>query len=248
MFSGEEFFFINEIALKKDIAVSIERASKSTGINYKYLLAKADQESSFNTKAKSKTSTAEGMYQFTDGTWLYMIKKHGAKYGLNRYADKIMKINGKYFTSSKKEHDEILNLRSNPQIATIMAAEYAKENYMVLENFLKRNPNASELYIAHFMGPTGAMKLFDAINKNPKQKAKNIFPSAAKANKNIFYDWRTKKERSVEEVKEYLSKKFIERFKKFTNLSPTTYFNLVRTIKTTPTYSKLDDYRKNKTF
>jgi hypothetical protein len=44
-------------------------------------MAKASAESGLDAGAKAKTSTATGLFQFTEGTWLSMVREHGAKYG-----------------------------------------------------------------------------------------------------------------------------------------------------------------------
>lgn len=209
--------------INRNVVQAIKKASKTTGISFNYLMAKAEQESSFNPKAEASTSSATGMFQFTDQTWLEMIKKYGTKYGYKKYADKIKYHKGSYFIVNKKIKEDVLNLRKSSKFASLIAAEFAKQNYMILSNFLNRTPNASELYIAHFMGATGATKLIQAKETNPKGIASEIFKAAAKANKNIFYKRSklliTRTPRTNEEVYNYLCHLFLKRYKKFNNLS-----------------------------
>src|SRR5690348_634166 len=75
----------------EQVLKSIKTASTRTGVNFAYLLQQASTESSFNPKAKAKTSSASGLYQFIESTWLSMVKKHGDKYGMGDLADKIDK-------------------------------------------------------------------------------------------------------------------------------------------------------------
>jgi hypothetical protein len=49
-------------------------------------------------------------------------------------------------------------------------------------------PSAGELYIAHFLGPQGAERMFRAGIENPDQIAADLFPRAASVNRAIFYD------------------------------------------------------------
>jgi hypothetical protein len=49
-------------------------------------------------------------------------------------------------------------------------------------------PSPGELYLAHFLGPQGAEKLFNAGLENADQIAAKLFPRQAKANPQIFYE------------------------------------------------------------
>ena len=53
---------------------------------------------------------------------------------------------------------------------------------------LGRLPSLGETYIGYFLGPTGALKLVKAAEQDPAKLAADLFPSAAKANPNVFYD------------------------------------------------------------
>src|SRR5215468_5907726 len=71
------------------VLTGIKNASKSTGVDFGYLMAQAAQESSFQADAKASTSSATGLYQFLDSTWLSMMRSHGAKHGFADLADRI---------------------------------------------------------------------------------------------------------------------------------------------------------------
>lgn len=154
------------------IASAIQNASAKTGVDFSYLLQQAKIESSFKADAKAKTSSATGLYQFIDKTWLSMVDKYGDKYGISD-------------TANKKD---ILALRNNPEICSLMAAEFASDNKDHLEKCTGREVGATELYMAHFMGAGGATKFLNALDKNPNATAATFFPDAARANKNVFYD------------------------------------------------------------
>ena len=61
------------------ISSAIQSASQKTGVDFSYLLQQAQVESSFKADAKAKTSSATGLYQFIDRTWLQMVNKYGDK-------------------------------------------------------------------------------------------------------------------------------------------------------------------------
>lgn len=167
------------------ISGAIQNASAQTGVDFSYLLKQADVESSFNAGAKAKGSSATGLFQFIDSTWLSMVKKYGDKYGLGTLADKISD-SGK--VASKAVKNQILSLRKDPEIASLLAGEYASENKSYLQNRVGGDIGATELYMAHFMGAGGAGDFLEAMNANPDTKGAALFKNAACSNPNIFYD------------------------------------------------------------
>ena len=186
------------------IASAIQNASTKTGVDFSYLLKQAQIESSFRADVKASTSSATGLYQFIDKTWLSMVNKYGDKYGLSDLASQI-NDNGKVACNNVKK--EILELRKDPELCSLMAAELAADNKAHLEKSTGKEAGATELYMAHFMGPSGASKFLNALDKNPNTNAAALFPDAARANKNVFYD-KSGKPRSLEEVYERFDKKF----------------------------------------
>lgn len=186
------------------VASAIQSASAKTGVDFSYLLQQAQVESSFNPSAKAKTSSASGLYQFIESTWLDMVNKYGDKYGLSDYADKISD-SGKVAT--KADRSEILALRNDPEICSLMAGELAAENKSYLERCVGGDIGSTELYMAHFMGPGGAAKFLSALQANPESCAADAFPQAAAANKNVFFDKQGGK-KTLEEVYAFFDKKF----------------------------------------
>jgi hypothetical protein len=168
---------------------AVQQASSATGVDFSYLMDKANVESGYRTDVKAKTSSATGLFQFTEGTWLSMVQQHGAKYGLGDYASQISTgANGKPQVSDPATRKEILNLRKDPRYSALFAAELASDNKDHLEGELGHSVGNTEMYMAHFLGAGGATKFLKALEKNPNQIAANLLPDAAKANLNVFYD------------------------------------------------------------
>lgn len=135
------------------ITSAIQAASRSTGTAFEYLLHTASRESAFNPSAKASTSSARGLFQFIESTWLGMVKEVGARYGLDRQAAAIEKTGrGKYVVRDPGMRSAILKLRDDPKLSAIMAGALANRNSAALSASLGRKPTSGELYIAHFLG------------------------------------------------------------------------------------------------
>src|SRR5712692_6673199 len=91
------------------IAGAIKQAANTTGTSFEYMLATAKMESNFNPKASASTSSARGLYQFIDQTWLGTVKEAGAQLGYGKYADAITKSSsGSYSVSDPSARTAIL--------------------------------------------------------------------------------------------------------------------------------------------
>lgn len=170
------------------VTAAIRSASQQTGISFDYLLKTAYRESALNPKATASASSAVGLFQFIDTTWLQTVKEDGPAFGLQAQANQIEKTaDGHYFVRDPKVRAQILKLRENPEIASTMAAAFSKRNAAEIQSVLGRPPTAGELYIAHFLGANGAKRLLSLRATNPNASAAAAFPEAARANRSIFY-------------------------------------------------------------
>jgi hypothetical protein len=152
-----------------------------------YLMALADKESNFVPHAESKKSSATGLYQFTDATWLETVKRVGGRYGLQHDADMIRMVNGRPVVEDPEVLKEILDRRSNPTIAAIMAAEKANYDKQRIERTLGHKLNHTESYIAHLLGTGAAIQFLTLMKESPNTKAADAFPKAAPGNAPLFY-------------------------------------------------------------
>jgi hypothetical protein len=167
---------------------AIQRASLKTGVDFSYLLGQAQVESSLRPDAKAPTSSASGLYQFVEQSWLGTVKQHGAEHGLGWATDKISQsASGRYYVADTATRDYILKLRNNPETASLMAAEYASDNKAGLEASLGREVGGADLYMAHFLGLGGARKFLSTLASNPGAAAAQLFPAAAASNRNVFF-------------------------------------------------------------
>lgn len=170
------------------VEAAIANAAQRTSVDFDYLLAQAEVESAMNPTARAATSSATGLYQFIEGTWLNTVKKHGERFGLGAIADEIaLSPSGSAYVADPARREAILALRNDPQVASLMAAGLAEDNRAHLMPILGRQPNHAELYLAHFLGAGGAGRFLSEMQADPSQSAPALFARPAAANRAIFY-------------------------------------------------------------
>jgi hypothetical protein len=196
--AGEQLVVGDSVFAKDAILAFIAEASERTGVSAGYLEALALRESSFNPVAASDHSTARGLYQFIESTWLDVFARHGGQHGQGDLAALVTTDGARPDVSDGGQRDRILNLRYDPKLSTFLAARLASDNREGLEAALDRPVSDAELYIAHFLGLAGARTLIETNLRRPNADAADLFPWAARSNRSYFYDGR--RHRTVAEV------------------------------------------------
>jgi Transglycosylase SLT domain len=193
--------------ISAQVTGAINAASERTGVDRGYLWHQARVESGFDPSAKAKTSSASGLYQFTEQTWLRTLKAHGPKHGLSDWSNLIIqKPDGHHEVFGQNKH-AVLALRTSADIAALMAAELAIENGTGLAKTTGRLPGATDLYMGHFLGVAGAGKFLNAVAHAPSTAAATLLPAAAQANRTVFYD-KDGTQRTVKQVYDRFAEKF----------------------------------------
>lgn len=165
---------------QEGVRAAIRRAADATGVDFSLLVETARRESAFNPTARAGTSSATGLFQFIESTWLDMVRRHGPSHGL---ASEAAALRAGADPSMRRE---ILALRNDPELAARMAGELARENALSLQSRLGRPPSAGEVYAAHVMGPAGAARLIEAAAQGAPD-ASALFPREAQANRGLFF-------------------------------------------------------------
>jgi hypothetical protein len=186
------------------VVSAIKEAAEKTGAGFDYLLRTARRESSLQPAAQASTSSARGLYQFIDSTWLTMVRDEGRNLGLGKYAEQIGRdSSGRPTVADPAARQQILALRDDPAVSALMAGAFTNRNATEIRSATGRNPTEGELYMAHFLGSGGAVRLINANQSNPQATAARLFPDAADANRRIFFD--QGRPRTVAEVYQVLS-------------------------------------------
>jgi hypothetical protein len=167
------------------IGQAIRSAARQSGLDFDLLLGVAKRESSLQADARAKTSSASGLFQFIDQTWLGAVKEHGEALGLGDYAKDIRTEGRKLVVADPARREEILNLRFKPEVAAKVAGKTLSAAKSRVSQALGREANPSEVYMAHFLGERGAIRMLQA---GDAAKAAAIDPRAAHANRSLFFD------------------------------------------------------------
>ena len=183
----DQILTFGPIKIRRHLVDTIVRASKVVGADPTLLMAVADKESSFSTAVKAQTSSATGLYQFIEQTWLGVIYEFGAKHGLGADAKLIGKSGRQFVVSDAAQRQRILDMRREPYISALLAAEMLKRDTLRLERALGRHLTGGEIYLIHFLGPDAAQTFIETMEEQPGVKAAELLPKPAQANRPIFY-------------------------------------------------------------
>ncbi|MGB7931302.1 MAG: hypothetical protein WCH04_03625, partial [Gammaproteobacteria bacterium] len=163
-----------------DVLAAIRLGSIRTGVDFSFLMELARVESNFNPVARAPRSSATGLFQFKDYAWLEAIRSFGADYGLEDYATRVKPIDDENQEPTPIVRDplqlEVLGLRLNPRLSTLMATENIKRNLQILSAKTGHEPGRTELYLAHYLGPDGAVMFLKTLDEAPSTSARDIFP------------------------------------------------------------------------
>lgn len=189
------------------VAQAVQSASTRTGIDFGYLMDVARVESNYDSDAQASTSSARGLFQFTNQTWLSTINRHGATHGLAWAADAVGRdSNGRFAVRDPALKDQIMSLRDDPAVASSMAAALTSDNRAYLEPRIGRPAESVDLYLAHFLGSAGAVNFLSAMAADPDQAGAPLMPDAAAANTSIFYG-KDGRMRSLTEIRDLFRSK-----------------------------------------
>jgi hypothetical protein len=171
------------------VVQAIRDGASATGVGFDYLLATARRESSLDPAAKAPTSSATGLFQFIEQTWLGTMKSAGPQLGLQSQADAISRqSDGTYAVTDAAQRQAILDLRRDPKVSAVLAGALTQKNAQALQAAIGHEPTAGDLYAAHVLGAKGAAALISTAKAFPERSAALDLPEAAAANRGLFYE------------------------------------------------------------
>jgi Transglycosylase SLT domain len=173
------------------------KAAEKTGVDPVYLMTLADVESSLEPQAKAPTSSAEGLFQFIDQTWLEVLYHHAEAHGFTGAAEAVRMVGDEVVLADESKRSWIFGLKRDPYLAALMAGELIMDLQRELQAHGERELAEAELYLAHFFGAKAAVRFLQVLDEQPDAVAARLFPKAAKANLGLFSERKGRKRRSI---------------------------------------------------
>ncbi|WP_180881375.1 hypothetical protein [Brucella sp. 191011898] len=118
-------------------------------------------ESGGKANAKNPNSSASGLGQFIDSTWIATVRKYRPD------------------IASGRSNQELIALKTDPQLGREMTRSFTQENAQFLANQgIQQTPG--NIYLAHFLGPRGAAQV---LKSDPNASIESIVgPGVVQAN------------------------------------------------------------------
>src|SRR4051812_39090062 len=130
--NSNDVLAFEQMRVPRWLAETVVRAAQATGVDSAYMMALADKESSLLPDNKASTSSAEGLFQFVEGTWLEVLRRYGSKHGYAAEAEAIQIVKGKPAVADPKQREAILVLRRDPYLSALMAGEMINTHREIL--------------------------------------------------------------------------------------------------------------------
>ena len=190
---------------------AIRLGSIRSGVEFSFLMELARVESNFNPAARAPNSSATGLFQFKSDSWLEAMQTFAPGYGLQDLAAQVALIDDEDDREQLITYDplqqEVLALRLNPRLSTLMMAETIKRNLQTLSDRIGREPGRTDLYLSHFLGMDDAVAFLEALDEEPDTVAADIVPQTADHNPGVFHN-RQHQPRTVAGVYQWFDSKF----------------------------------------
>ncbi len=166
--------------IRRHLVQTIVKAAQAVQTDPVLLMAVADKESSFITAVQAKTSSATGLYQFIERTWLGVVRDFGAQVRLAKEAALVTAdANDKPVITDAAERARVLELRRDPYLSALMAGEMLKRDAARISQRIGRELTLGEVYLAHFLGPDDAGDFLDKVVNKPAPPPPCCSPAGA---------------------------------------------------------------------
>ncbi len=201
----------------QSIIDDIYKASIDTNTDFEHLIITAMMESDLGRVTESKTSSARGIFQYIEPTWVSLIKRYRQR--ISQYSKtKLLDENNKNTNNS-----DILELRYNTRVAALIKAYQLNDEAKILAKYTNgKRINTTDHYIMHMLGSYQARTFYSLINNKSDKKLTNIksanLQEAIKLNPTFFYDAENNALNAEQAYKQF-HKKISKQYKKLRMIS-----------------------------
>lgn len=167
---------------QRTVAATIPQAADAAGVSPDMMRGLWGVESGFG-KGRLSSTGCLGDWQFTKGTWAFIIEKYGDQIpseAARAYAGMLKE------GAIKKNDAGLQALRDDPVVSTYAAAFYGKDIARGLSIDPKDPSNYGKIYAAYNVGPASLKKLMDLEKDSPMANAKTALGYVADVNP-MFY-------------------------------------------------------------
>lgn len=181
-------FDVPDAEIDEETHHAIQRASDITGVPKGVLYAFASKESNFVKTASADTSSAQGMFQFTETTWRNVIKTFGPALGFSVDASQIHGTAPKTWFSTRSAARRILRKRDNVDASALMTAALMLDDQERVTSVIGRPLELDEYYVTHFLGSGSAATFLRNLDRNPNAHVNTVgaMGPAIRANRSVF--------------------------------------------------------------
>ncbi len=165
----------------------VEAISQWRGLDPTFMTHLAVRESSLDNMAHAHTSSGVGLYQFTENTWLCALLDHGRQYQIVGVERIYRSAKGDCRVDDPEVRSALLALRFDGVTNAKIGADHTIDNFTILQDYLGRPPDGTEVYLLHFFGETEGKSFIAAYLRSPNASGPSLFPRAAASNYSIFY-------------------------------------------------------------
>jgi hypothetical protein len=213
-----EMLQFGPVKIRRRLVETIVRAARRTGADPALLMAIADKESSFATGVKARTSSATGLFQFIEATWLRGVRTFGARHGLEIEAAEIEGPEERPVIVDAGERTRVLAMRLDPYLSALIAAEMLNHDGGLIARDIGRELTEGETYLTHFLGPNDATRFMDSVANQPTTVAATLLPRPARANAPIFFGRGRSKPLSVIAVRDKFEEMMGRRIERYADV------------------------------
>lgn len=187
--------YLKENGFDERLSASIYKASAKTGVDFELMVLKARMESDYGRATIAQHTSARGVFQYIEPTWLTLMRRYGDEIGYGHYAKAIKraKYPGLPYIEGNNPYlkAEILALRHDLDASAMLQAYQVREETDVIKSMKRGRVTATDHYIVHMLGVPLAKEFFKmrahAPQSSPARSRTPAMREAASLNRAFFY-------------------------------------------------------------
>ena len=187
--------YLKDNGFDERLAASLYKASLKTGVDFELMVLKAKMESDLGRATIAQHTSARGVFQYIEPTWLTLMRRYGDDIGYGHYAKAIKraKYPGLPYIEGNNPYlkAEILALRHDLDASAMLQAYQVREETDVIKSMKRGRVTATDHYIVHMLGVPLAKQFYKmqaSMSLSPVAKSRNpAMREAAAMNRSFFY-------------------------------------------------------------